>query len=100
RDETEPALARHRAAGGAAAFVRAGQLMLASDGELNLRLREGLAKGPRVREVQELPSERDAIDRALADLQPGDLLVLGVEAIEASVNYVQARVGERGASAP
>jgi cyanophycin synthetase len=62
-----------------------------ADGELNARLKDGLAQGKRVREVIELPTERDAIDRALADLRQGCLAVFGVEAIEESLAYVRSR---------
>jgi cyanophycin synthetase len=63
-----------------------------NDGELNALLRQGLAAGPRLREIEEVPSERDAIDRALAALQSGELLVLGVEAIEESLAHIRARL--------
>ncbi len=39
----------------------------------------------------EVEGELVAIDTALADLRPGDLLVLGVERIEESLAHVQAR---------
>ena len=51
---------------------------------------------PRVREVQELSGERAAIDHALDSLQPGELLVIGVEAIEESLAYVRNRLPASG----
>lgn len=64
-----------------------------ADGELNARLKDGLAEGKRVREVVELPTEREAIDKALGDLVAGRLAVFGVEAIEESLAYVRQRIG-------
>lgn len=58
------------------------------DGELNALLREGIRQGARAAEVLETDSERQAIDLALQDLGPGKLVVVGVEAIEDSLNYV------------
>ncbi|HEX3315039.1 MAG TPA: cyanophycin synthetase, partial [Gemmataceae bacterium] len=63
-----------------------------SDGELNALLRRGLAAGPRVRTIEELPSERAALDRALDTMAPGELMVLGVEAIEESLAHVRQRL--------
>ncbi len=57
--------------------------------EANANLRGGLAEGARVRTILEEPTERAAIVRALADLRPGNLVVLGVEAIEESLEFVQ-----------
>jgi cyanophycin synthetase len=60
-----------------------------ADGELNALLRRGiLARRPDA-EVIETEDERRAIRLALDTLQPGDLLVLGVEAIEPSLALVQ-----------
>jgi cyanophycin synthetase len=63
-----------------------------ADGELNAKLREGLAVGPRVRTIEELPSERAALDHALDTMAPGELVVLGVEAIEESLRHVRERL--------
>ena len=63
-----------------------------ADGELNAMLRRGLAAGPRVRTIEELPSERAAIDHALDTMTPGELVVLGVEAIEESLAHVRTRL--------
>jgi cyanophycin synthetase len=61
------------------------------DGELNALLRRGLASGQRVADIRDIPEEMPAIETALADLRPGDLLVLGVESIEQALARVQAR---------
>jgi cyanophycin synthetase len=63
-----------------------------SDGELNTVLRQGLQRGHRVRDVVETPTEREALEMALHSLRPGELLVIGVEAIEDSLAFVQAHL--------
>jgi cyanophycin synthetase len=68
-----------------------------ADGELNALLRRGIAAGKRARETVEIPGELAAIEAALADLHPGDLLVLGVESIEEALALVQARLAEPAA---
>jgi cyanophycin synthetase len=60
-----------------------------ADGALNRVLREGVARGARASDVRELPTEREAIDAALSEATPGELIVLGVEAIEDSLRYVR-----------
>ncbi len=62
------------------------------DGELNRHLKRGLDLGDRVQNVIESPSERQAIGDAIAALQPGDLLVLGVEAIEESLQFIREKI--------
>ena len=53
-------------------------------------LRRGIAAGQRHPEISETKGERAAIETALADLQAGDLLVIGVESIEEALAFVQA----------
>ena len=62
------------------------------DGELATLLRRGLTQGRRVSETMAAPEERVAIEEALAALQPGDLVVIGVEAIEEVLAVVQDRL--------
>jgi cyanophycin synthetase len=57
-------------------------------------LRRGLATGTRVSEVQEAADERTAIAAAFRDLQPGELLVIGVDAIEEALGWVRAHLEE------
>lgn len=59
------------------------------DGELNVLLKQGLVGRPRLQELIEVPDENAAIERALRDLEPGDLIIVGVEAIERSLEFVQ-----------
>jgi cyanophycin synthetase len=61
------------------------------DGELNGLLRQGLARGERVGEIDEAPSELAALERALGSLQPRELLVVGTGEIEATLDYVSKR---------
>jgi cyanophycin synthetase len=67
-----------------------------SDGELNAVLRQGLARGGGVREVQEVASERAALDLGLGSLEAGELLVLGVESIEESLAHARNYLTSRG----
>ncbi len=64
------------------------------DGELNRFLKQGLSRGNRCRDIADAPSERQAIADAIAALEPGDLLVLGVEAIEASLRFIREKIEE------
>jgi cyanophycin synthetase len=59
------------------------------DGDLNALLRRGLASGKRVTQVREAGDEAQAIQLALGELAPGELLVLGVEAIEESLALIE-----------
>lgn len=68
-----------------------------ADGELNVLLRTGLAGRARVKQIVEVPTELDAIDKALGDLEAGDLVILGVEAIEPSLDHVQRVLASRPA---
>ncbi len=66
-----------------------------ADGELSALLRRGLAAGKRHTEIRTAHGEQPAIEAALAELDRGDLLVIGVESIEESLAFVQARLEER-----
>ncbi|MHB1422096.1 MAG: cyanophycin synthetase [Gemmataceae bacterium] len=62
------------------------------DGEPTSLLRRGIAAGQRNPEISAKHGERAAIETALADLQAGDLLVIGVDAIEESLAFVRSRL--------
>jgi cyanophycin synthetase len=64
-----------------------------ADGEVNALLRRGLAAGRRVVETREVDGELLAVETALAELGPGDLLVLGVESVGEALELVQCRLG-------
>ena len=63
--------------------------------ELNGILRRGFGAGKRLCETTSADSERAAIETALADLRSGDLLVLGVDAVEESLAVIEAHFRER-----
>ena len=63
------------------------------DGELNVLLKQGLIGRPRIKELVEVADENLAIEQALRELKPGDLLIVGVEAIERSLEFVQRWLG-------
>jgi cyanophycin synthetase len=71
-----------------------------ADGELNAVLRRGIAAGQRVGDTTEISGERPAIEAALADLHPGDLLVIGVESIEETLAFLVSHPATRGADTP
>jgi cyanophycin synthetase len=68
------------------------------DGDLNGLLRRGLAAGKRVCEVHEVADESAAIRKALGEAQPGDLVVVGVEAIELSLALIEDCLGRTRAA--
>ena len=70
-----------------------------ADGELNALLRRGIRAGGRVVETIETAEEAEAIEWALTNLQPGDLIVLGVADIERSLTQVHARLATIDAGA-
>jgi cyanophycin synthetase len=69
-----------------------------ADGELNALFRQGLEAGGRVAETRTAPDEARAIDGALRDLAAGDLVVIGVEAIEEALTLVQRALAEGGSN--
>jgi cyanophycin synthetase len=60
-----------------------------ADGEVNALLSRGIDAGDRVAQVREVENEPRALETAVADLRPGDLLVLGMEALEEALAFVQ-----------
>ncbi|MFO0824326.1 MAG: cyanophycin synthetase [Gemmataceae bacterium] len=66
-----------------------------ADGELNRVLCDGIAAAGRTIDVTEVEGEFVAIDAALASTRAGDLVVLGVDSIEAAIARVEAhRAGQ------
>jgi cyanophycin synthetase len=65
-----------------------------ADGELNALLRQGIARGGRAAQVSEARDERAAIDAAFGGLRPGELLLLGVEAIDDAMAQVEGHLRE------
>jgi len=54
-----------------------------------------MTRGDRVVETTETETEAAAIDLALKQLLPDDLIVLGIESIEQSMALVESRLLER-----
>ena len=63
-----------------------------ADGEVVQLLHEGLQDAPRTREITEIHGEFAAIDHALAQLQPGELCLILIDQVEASLAYLQQKV--------
>ena len=63
-----------------------------SDGEVLHLLRQGLDGAARTSYVQDIQGEFNAIDIALARLSPGDLCLILVDQVEASLAYIQQQV--------
>lgn len=61
-------------------------------GEIMSLFRRGLAAGPRVRAVQSIDGWRQAVDAALWQIQPGDLLLVQADRIDETVAYVRERL--------
>ncbi|SFZ75831.1 cyanophycin synthetase [Chitinimonas taiwanensis] len=65
-----------------------------ADGEVIGLLREGLRGAARVEHVAEIQGEFQAIDTALARLQPGGLCLILVDQVEAALAHIAKRVAE------
>lgn len=63
-----------------------------ADGEVIRLLREGLVNAKRAREVTEIDGEFNAIDGALARLQPEDLCLILIDQVDAALAHIEARV--------
>ena len=70
-----------------------------SDGEVMQLLRQGLNGATRTQHVQEIHGEFIAIDTALARLSSGDLCLILVDQVEASLAYIAQQVNASQASA-
>ena len=62
-----------------------------ADGEVLALLRQGLQGAPRTTRVDELHGEFNAIDHALARLQPGDLCLVLVDQVEEALAHLALR---------
>jgi len=62
-------------------------------GEIMRLLRQGMTgPGARARDIQELKDSESAIEAALAMTQPGDLLLIQADTIDATVEFIQRRL--------
>lgn len=59
-----------------------------ASGEIMRLFREGVAKGHRAREVQEIQGAVKSVETALAAVQPGELLVVQADVVDETVEYV------------
>jgi len=65
-----------------------------ADGEVLALLRQGLKRATRTSVVEEIHGEFVAIDRALSQLQPGDLCLILIDQVEAALAHIGNRVKE------
>ncbi|MOA27713.1 Cyanophycin synthetase [compost metagenome] len=71
------------------------------DGEVLRLLQQGLAGATRTSYVTEIQGEFNAIDHALARLQPGDLCLVLIDQVELALAHLQKHVDEAaGTAAP
>ncbi|QDL37136.1 cyanophycin synthetase [Rhodoferax sediminis] len=71
-----------------------------ADGEVLALLRTGLAQAKRTRCTTEIRGEFNAIDTALARLEPGDLCLILIDQVEQALTHLTRRVAEAGQVAP
>lgn len=65
-----------------------------ADGEVVRLLRQGVESTGRGREIREIRGERNAIELAMNDLRPGDLIHIQVDDLDHSPAFVQQRLAE------
>ncbi|WP_254507678.1 hypothetical protein [Anatilimnocola floriformis] len=61
-------------------------------GEISARFREGLEKGKRVKEIQEITGWKIACEKALANVRPGELMLLQADVVDETVDYLKSLV--------
>ncbi len=62
------------------------------DGEVIRLMREGLAKGRRMKDVIETRGEMLAIEMTLKQMQPGDLVLIQADQVEPAIQFVEAHL--------
>jgi cyanophycin synthetase len=60
-----------------------------AEGEIMRLMRQGVAQGTRVRQVEEIRGAIIAVERALATVEPGELLLLQADEIDVTVDYLK-----------
>ena len=60
-----------------------------AEGEIMRLMRQGLTEGKRVSEVEEIRGAIASVERALATVQPGELLLLQADEIDVTVDYLK-----------
>jgi cyanophycin synthetase len=61
-------------------------------GQISALFRQGIEKAPRTKSVEEVQGWSNAIESALAKLQPGDLLVCQADVVDVTIDYVRQRL--------
>jgi cyanophycin synthetase len=61
-------------------------------GEISARFREGLERGKRVREIREITGWKTACEQALANIRPGELMLLQADVVDETVDYLKSLV--------
>ncbi len=64
------------------------------DGEVIALMKEGIARGTRLRSLHETRGEVKAVDQALSTLKPGDLLVIQVDRVDAMLTFIQGKLAD------
>jgi cyanophycin synthetase len=70
------------------------------DGEVLRLMREGIPTTRRLQTVLEAFSEMEAIGKALDLMQPGDLILVQADQVEAAIEFVEAELARRGLESP
>jgi cyanophycin synthetase len=60
-----------------------------AEGEIMRLMRQGIAQGKRVAEVEEIRGSIASVERALTSVQPGELLLLQADEIDVTVDYLK-----------
>jgi cyanophycin synthetase len=60
-----------------------------AEGEIMRLMRQGVDQGKRVREVEEIRGAITAVERALATVEPGELLLLQADEIDVTIDYLK-----------
>ncbi|HMC12662.1 MAG TPA: cyanophycin synthetase, partial [Pirellulaceae bacterium] len=60
-----------------------------AEGEIMRLMRQGVAEGKRASEVEEVRGAIAAVERALATVQPGELLLLQADEIDVTVDFLK-----------
>jgi len=63
-------------------------------GEIMRLMQQGLAQGQRVKQVEPITGSLAAAERALATVQPGELLLLQADEIDVTVDYLKQYLAE------
>jgi len=67
-----------------------------ADGEVIALLRDGLANSQRVKHIEAIDGEFNAIDAALQRLQKGDLCLILIDQVEEALTHIARRIAEAG----